>query len=57
MIDYVPVTCPWCFEPGEVAVEADLAGTFVVDCEVCCRPWRVIVEWSETGPRVCVDRS
>jgi len=27
----------------EIFVEPDVAGTFVQDCEVCCRPWTVRV--------------
>jgi hypothetical protein len=37
------VTCPYCFERIEIYVEADVAGDFVQDCEVCCRPWTVRV--------------
>jgi hypothetical protein len=37
------VTCPYCGEDVEIHVEADVRGTFVQDCEVCCNPWRVRV--------------
>lgn len=37
------VDCPYCGESVEIAIESDLAGEMVWDCEVCCRPWRVIV--------------
>jgi hypothetical protein len=37
------VICPYCGEPAQVTVEADLIGTFVQDCEVCCQPWAVHV--------------
>ena len=33
------VTCPYCGEDVEIYVEADVRGTFVQDCEVCCNPW------------------
>jgi hypothetical protein len=56
-ISYVPAECPWCFEPGEISVEADLEGEFVVDCEVCCRPWQVTVKWHGSEPQVRVARS
>jgi hypothetical protein len=26
-----------------IYVEADVSGSFVQDCEVCCNPWRVRV--------------
>jgi hypothetical protein len=42
------VTCPYCGEEVEILVEADVSGTFVQDCEVCCRPWSVRVSgWGE----------
>ncbi len=43
MPDDFRVTCPFCGEPGEIYVEADVKGSFVQDCEVCCNPWRVHV--------------
>jgi hypothetical protein len=58
MSDLVWVTCPWCFEKIEMVVEADLLGEMVIDCEVCCRPWRVEVARDRYGdPEVRVDRS
>ena len=41
MDDHFPVTCPYCGEALEIYVEADVRGSFVQDCEVCCNPWRV----------------
>ena len=41
MADEFLVTCPYCGETVEIFVEADVRGTFVQDCEVCCNPWRV----------------
>ena len=35
------ITCPYCGEDVEIHIEADVAGTFVQDCEVCCNPWLV----------------
>lgn len=58
MSDLVWVTCPWCFESVELVVEPDLLGEMVIDCEVCCRPWRVTVRRDRFGdPDVAVDRS
>jgi len=37
------VMCPYCGETITIYVEADLRGSFVQDCEVCCNPWRVRV--------------
>jgi hypothetical protein len=60
MGDAVDVTCPWCHERLELWVDADVSGTFVQDCDVCCRPWRVhVARPDEPGapPFVTVDRS
>lgn len=35
------VDCPHCGETVEVSFEEDVEGELVVDCQVCCRPWRV----------------
>ena len=39
------VTCPYCGET--VTILVDLGGgrrqSYVEDCQVCCRPWEVIV--------------
>lgn len=44
----VTVRCPYCREQIELYVDPDTAGTFVEDCEVCCRPWQVTA-WREAG--------
>ena len=41
MPDQFLVTCPYCGEHVEVYVEPDVRGTFVQDCEVCCKPIEV----------------
>jgi len=41
--DTYTVTCPFCGEDVEIYVEADVRGTFIQDCEVCCNPWRLRV--------------
>lgn len=46
---FVIVTCPWCSEDVELTVEADVEGSFVQDCEVCCRPWAVAVSRDDAG--------
>ena len=48
----VTVNCPFCGEDVELSLDPDSAGTMVQDCEVCCRPWRVHVEWAEDGEPV-----
>ena len=37
------IACPYCGEQVEIYVEADVIGTLVMDCEVCCQPWHVHV--------------
>lgn len=44
--------CPYCGEPVEVALEADVGGEMVWDCEVCCRPWRLTVRDAGDGRSV-----
>lgn len=52
------VTCPYCFEAIELWIDPGTTGEYVEDCEVCCRPWRVIVHRDPEGrPTVQVDRS
>jgi hypothetical protein len=43
-LDLFEVTCPYCGEVVEIAIESDVSGSFVQDCEVCCNPWLVRVE-------------
>jgi len=42
MSDYLPLTCPYCGEPVELAVEETgwSRQSFVQDCPVCCQPWQ-----------------
>jgi len=57
LVAFLPVTCPWCFEPGEIALEADVNGEFIVDCEVCCRPWNVRIRESAEGRIASAERA
>ena len=50
------VVCPYCGEPGVIFVEPDVHGTLVQDCEVCCRPWQVMVWWEDGERCVAVTR-
>ena len=38
MDDQFFVTCPYCGEEVEIYLEPDVKGSFVQDCEVCCKP-------------------
>jgi hypothetical protein len=50
------VSCPYCGEPGEIFVEADVTGSFVQDCEICCRPWQVTVSGDGEAREVRLQR-
>jgi hypothetical protein len=39
--DTVNVRCPYCREKIALYVDPDTEGTYIEDCEVCCRPWTV----------------
>jgi len=40
-----PISCPFCGQSFEIAVDTSIASQrFVTDCEVCCRPFTVNVE-------------
>lgn len=45
------VTCPHCGEPNEIALDpgGGAAQDYVEDCQVCCRPWRVLVHYGPDG--------
>ena len=52
------VICPYCGEPNEVGVDpgGGAAQEYVEDCQVCCRPWRVVVAFDGDGAaRVSVE--
>ena len=57
MEDQFVVECPYCGEAVEVYVEADVKGTFIQDCEVCCSPWRVRVHDDDGERRLSVVRA
>jgi transposase-like protein len=41
--EYIPVTCPYCGEEGDLDVDETGASrqSYVQDCPVCCQPWQV----------------
>lgn len=51
------VTCPYCFERIELFVDPETEGSYVEDCEVCCRPWRVTALRDGDRLEVVVDRA
>ena len=45
------VRCPYCGELNEVELDPGSGARqdYVEDCRVCCRPWRVRVQYSDDG--------
>jgi hypothetical protein len=43
--------CPYCGETIELILDAGggRSQDYIEDCEVCCRPWRVMVEYDDDG--------
>jgi len=58
MEDSIEVACPWCGEPQELWMDPQSEGEMIQDCDVCCRPWRVVVSRDEEGSlAVQLDRA
>ena len=51
------VTCPYCGEEVEIFLEADISGSFVQDCEVCCNPWQLRVWFDREERNLDVTRA
>ena len=45
------VVCPYCTSPVEIALDPGSGSVqeYIDDCEVCCRPWQVVVRYDESG--------
>ena len=45
------VICPYCGEVNEIRLDpgGGVHQEYVEDCQVCCRPWRVLVEYLPDG--------
>ncbi len=49
------VVCPFCGQPVELVIDTSLPSQrFTTDCEVCCRPFEVVVE-SEPGEILSIE--
>ncbi len=55
MGEEIEVMCPWCGEALSLWIDRETTGSFVQDCDVCCRPWQVQVSWEpeEDGGARC----
>jgi hypothetical protein len=50
-----PLQCPFCGQPSQVAIDVSIPlQRFTTDCEVCCRPFEVLVE-CEAGEILSLD--
>jgi transposase-like protein len=45
------VVCPYCGETNDVALDPGSGARqeYIEDCQVCCRPWRVVVAYDADG--------
>ena len=45
------VLCPYCGAPNEIALDPGSGARqeYVEDCQVCCQPWSVRVEYAPDG--------
>jgi hypothetical protein len=45
------VTCPYCGEVNAIVLDPGSGGDqeYVEDCQVCCRPWKVRVQYGPDG--------
>lgn len=45
------VECPYCGEVNEIALDPGGGADqdYIEDCQVCCRPWRVLVSYRDDG--------
>ena len=51
------VSCPYCGEDIDIHIEADVVGTLVGDCEVCCNPWLVRIRVEGEDRSISVTRA
>lgn len=57
MQDIVEVQCPWCLELVELVIDPETEGSYIEDCEVCCRPWQIFVTRdARRVPHITIDR-
>ena len=45
------VLCPYCGEENEIGIDpgGGESQDYIEDCQVCCRPWHVLVSYDESG--------
>ena len=45
------IRCPYCGQMNDIALDPGSGESqdYVEDCQICCRPWRVLVEYRADG--------
>ncbi len=45
------VVCPYCHQAAHISLDPGSGPTqeYSEDCQVCCRPWRVVVHYAADG--------
>jgi hypothetical protein len=45
------IACPYCGAPNEIALDPSggRRQEYVEDCQVCCQPWNVVVQYRRDG--------
>lgn len=57
-MDELQILCPWCGETLDLLIEADVRGTMIQDCEVCCQPMELTIRRDEWGdPDIAVAQA
>jgi hypothetical protein len=48
-MDDVEVICPYCHQLVLLVLDPHARGSFIQDCDLCCRPWQVQAQRDEDG--------
>jgi len=51
MVEFIEIICPYCWENFSISAEPETGDgqEWVIDCEICCRPVRVVLTMGEDG--------
>ena len=52
-VQWRTVQCPYCGESFDTVIDLSAGSTsYIEDCQVCCQPWRVSVEYTSDGTAI-----
>ncbi len=55
MLETTKITCPYCGEPLELALDNSAGDQqYIEDCSVCCRPIELATEFDSSGNLVSI---